>query len=157
VFLTLSYLPTLRDSVTGEKELPSTPPKQSSTEEQENKSLSPSQIRLEALGSISLILVFIDSSERKHAALIGQHSNLSHDVSNLENLLTPNLATNDPFARMELERKLDEVKRQRSRVEKEKMEVGILITRLRRKLDDQEGRGDSDSFIWSRKWTATKE
>jgi hypothetical protein len=37
------------------------------------------------------------------------------------------------------------------------MEVGILITRLRRKLDDEEGRGDRDSFIWSRKWAAVEE
>ena len=78
-------------------------------------------------------------------------------MSNLENLLPPNPATNDPFARMELERKLEEVKRERSGVEKEKMEVGILITRLRRKLDDIEGRGDDDSFIWSRKWAVIEE
>lgn len=52
---------------------------------------------------------------------------------------------------------MDEAKRERSGVEKEKMEVGILITRLRRKLDDEEGRGDRDSFIWSRKWAAVEE
>jgi hypothetical protein len=78
-------------------------------------------------------------------------------VSNLESLLPPNPATNDGFAKMELERKLEEVKRERMGVEKEKMEVGILITRLRRKLDDVEGRRDSDSFIWSRKWGAIEE
>lgn len=78
-------------------------------------------------------------------------------MSNLENLLPPNPATNDLFARIELERKLEEVKRERSGVEKEKMQVGILITRLRRKLDDIEGRGDRDSFIWSRKWAVIEE
>jgi len=83
--------------------------------------------------------------------------NLSHVVSNLENLLPPNPATNDPAARRELEIKLEEVKREKTGVEKEKMEVGILITRLRRKLDDVEGRGASDSFIWSRKWASIDE
>jgi hypothetical protein len=58
---------------------------------------------------------------------------------------------------MELERKLEEVKREKSGVEKEKMQVGILITRLRRKLDDIEGREDRDSFIWSRKWAVVEE
>lgn len=78
-------------------------------------------------------------------------------MSNLENLLPPNPATNDPDAKMELERKLEEVKRERSGVEKQKMEVGILITRLRRKLNEEEGRGDRDSFIWSRKWATIEE
>ena len=92
--------------------------------------------------------------ERKHAALTSQHNNLSHSVSSLESLLPPNPATSDAFARMELERKLKEVRREMSGVEKQKMEVGILITRLRRKLDDVEGRDSKDSFIWSRKWSS---
>jgi hypothetical protein len=99
----------------------------------------------------------IADAERKLAALTSQHINLSHVMSNLENLLPPNAASNDQFARIQMERKLQEVKRERSGVEKEKMEVGILITRLRRKLDDVEGRGDRDSFIWSRKWGSIEE
>jgi hypothetical protein len=95
--------------------------------------------------------------ERKLNALTSQHVNLSHVMKNLENLLPPNPATNDPFARMELERKLEEVKKEKSGVEKEKMEVGILVTRLRRKLDEVEGRGDKDSFLWSRKWSSIEE
>ena len=78
-------------------------------------------------------------------------------MTNLENLLPPNSATDDPFAKMELERKLEEAKREKLGVEKEKMQIGILITRLRRKLDDVEGRADRDSFIWSRKWAAIEE
>jgi hypothetical protein len=89
--------------------------------------------------------------------LTNQHANLSQAIQNLESLLPPNPATNDPFVRLELEKKLEEAKRGKSGVEKEKMEVGILITRLRRKLDDEEGRGDRDSFIWSRKWAAVEE
>jgi hypothetical protein len=102
-------------------------------------------------------VVEVNDVERKLAALTSQHVNLSHVVSNLEGLLPPNPATNDVFTKMELEKKLEEVKRERTGVEKEKMEVGILITRLRRKLDDVEGRRDSDSFIWSRKWGAIEE
>jgi hypothetical protein len=78
-------------------------------------------------------------------------------MSNLEGLLLPNPATEDVFTKMELEKKLEEVKRERTGVEKEKMEVGILITRVRRKLDDVEDRRASDSFIWSRKWGAIEE
>jgi hypothetical protein len=78
-------------------------------------------------------------------------------MSNLENLLPPNAASDDPFARVQMERKLEEVKRERSGVEKEKMQVGILVTRLRRKLDDVEGRDSKDSFIWSRKWGSVEE
>jgi len=156
----LSYLGPIHNSVgPREKDLPSTPPKQqdSSNEDEEKKPLSPSQSRLEDLGPTFPLFPGIDVLERKSAALTSQHANLSHIVQNLENLLPPNPATNDPFARMELERKLEEAKRERSGVEKEKMEVGILVTRLRRKLDDEEGRGDRDSFIWSRKWAAVEE
>jgi hypothetical protein len=73
-------------------------------------------------------------------------------MSNLEGLLVPNPATSDVFARTELEKRLEDVKRERRGVEKEKMEVGILITRVRRKLDMVEGRSDGDSFLWSKKW-----
>ena len=78
-------------------------------------------------------------------------------MKHLESLLPPNPATNDPYARAELERKLEQVKREKTGVEKEKMEVGILVTRLRRKLDDVEGRDTRDSFIWSRKWAVDEE
>ena len=84
--------------------------------------------------------------------MTSQDNNLAHVITNLENLLPPNPSTNDQFARMELERKLQEVRRERSGVQKEKMETGILITRLQRKLDEVEGRASRDSFIWSRKW-----
>lgn len=94
------------------------------------------------------------NSEHKQAALISQHANLSHMVNSIESLLPPNPVTHDPSARIELERKLREVKQEKAIVEKEKMEVGILISRLRRKLDEVEGRGDRDSFIWSRKWAS---
>jgi hypothetical protein len=75
-------------------------------------------------------------------------------VKGLENLLPPNPATNDPVARRDLEDKLEQAKHEKSGVEKEKMENGILVARLRRKLNDEEGRGDRDSFIWSKKWSA---
>ena len=154
----LSYLGPVRNSVgPREKDLPSTPVKQQASYEEEEKPLSPSQQRLEELGQTLPGSLKVDVLERKSNALTSQHINLSHVIQNLENLLPPNPATNDAFARIELERKLDEVKRERSGVEKETMEVGILITRLRRKLDDEEGRGDRDSFIWSRKWAAVEE
>jgi hypothetical protein len=95
--------------------------------------------------------------EKKLVTLTNQHANLSHMITNLERVLPPNPTTDDIFARTELEKKLNEAKRERSGVEKEKMEVGILVTRLRRKLDDEEGRGDRDSFIWSRKWSADED
>lgn len=94
----------------------------------------------------------IDGVERRLAALSSQHINLSHVMNNLESLLRQQSSMSDTFARTELENKLEEVKRERSGVEKEKMEIGILITRVRRKLDIIEGRGDNDSFIWSKKW-----
>ena len=86
--------------------------------------------------------------------LNSQHVNLSHVIKNLETLLPPNPASSDSFARSEVESRLDIVRRELSGVDKERMEVGILITRLQRKLDEEEGRGDRDSFIWSRKWAA---
>jgi len=124
------------------RELPPTPPPSRRLDDE--KPLSPTHARLDEL-------------ERKLAALTSQHVNLSHVMNNLEQLLPPHEASNDPFARLQLERKLEEVKRERSGVEKEKMEVGILITRVRRKLDDVEGRGAKDSFIWSRKWGSIEE
>jgi hypothetical protein len=155
----LSYLGAVRNSVgPRDKDLPSTPERQTTppSDEEEKKLLTPSQMRLADLGTPTFLLP-ADVSERKQAALMSQHVNLSHIVNNLENLLPPNPATHDPIARTELERKLEDAKREKSGVEKEKMEVGILITRLRRKLDDEEGRGDKDSFIWSRKWASTEE
>jgi len=157
----LSYLGVVSSVGPRDKELPITPQRLSPSlpsEEELKKPLSPSQLHLEDLGiSPSALNVKLTMIERKLAALTSQHINLSHVVSNLENLLPPNPATNDTFARMELEKKLEEVKRERSGVEKEKMEVGILITRLRRKLDDEEGRDARDSFIWSRKWSISEE
>jgi hypothetical protein len=91
--------------------------------------------------------------ERKLTALSSQYASISQVVNNLEGLLPPNPVTHDSSSRMRLEKKLEEAKKERSRVQKEKMEVGILITRLRRKLDDVEGRQDRYSFIWSRKWS----
>jgi hypothetical protein len=79
--------------------------------------------------------------------------NVSQIVTNLEGLLPPNPSTHDPIAKMRLEKRLEEAKNEKSRVQKEKMEVGVLITRVRRKLDFVEGRQDRDSFIWSRKWS----
>ena len=96
-------------------------------------------------------------AERKEAALISQHVTLCHTVNNIEKLLPPNPVTNDPVARAELEKKLEEAKRERSGVEKERMQVGIMITRLRRKLNDKDGTGDRFSFIWSRKWASIEE
>jgi hypothetical protein len=52
---------------------------------------------------------------------------------------------------------LEEAKRERSGLEKERMQVGIMITRLRRKLNDKDGTGDRFSFIWSRKWASIEE
>jgi len=89
--------------------------------------------------------------ERSLATLTSQHINLSHVMNNLECLLRQS-PKNDDFVRVELEKKLQQVKHERSGVEKQKMEVGILITRVRRKLDLIDGRGDGDSFIWSKKW-----
>ena len=89
--------------------------------------------------------------------LNSQHTNLSHVIKNLETLLAQNPANNDPLARNEVASRLDIVRRELSGVDKERMEVGILITRLHRKLDEEEGRGDRDSFIWSRKWAPVNE
>lgn len=85
--------------------------------------------------------------------LNSQHNNLLHVVKSLESLVQ----NNDTYARNEIDTKLDIVRRELSGVDKERMEVGILITRLQRKLDEEEGRGDRDSFIWSRKWAAADE
>src|SRR5271169_3318460 len=101
---------------------------------------------------VCLFVLFGLTAEKRLASLTSQHINLSHVMSNLEGLLPPNPATNDTFVRADLERKLAEAKLERRRVEKEKMEVGILITRVRRKLDVVEGRSDTDSFLWSKKW-----
>ena len=150
----VSYI-TIRVGPRAEKDLPSTPVRPSPApppQQEDKKPLTPTHARLEDLGRKSWEITI--NLERRQAALTSQHDNLSDAVTNLENLLPPNPVTNDPFARMELERKLEQAKREKSGVEKERMEVGILISRIRRKLDDVEGRGDRDSFIWSRKWTA---
>jgi len=84
--------------------------------------------------------------------LNSQHINLSRVIKNLETLLPSNPASNDSLAKSEVASRLEIVRRELSGVDKERMEVGILITRLHRKLDEEEGRGDRDSFIWSRKW-----
>jgi hypothetical protein len=151
----LSYLGAIADSVVSSsenRELPPTPPPSRRLDDE--KPLSPTHARLDELGGSFLEVADV---ERKLAALTSQHVNLSHVMNNLEQLLPPHEASNDPFARLQLERKLEEVKHERSGVEKEKMEVGILITRVRRKLDDVEGRGAKDSFIWSRKWGSVEE
>jgi hypothetical protein len=134
-----------------EKALPATPLKQlidPVIQDGDPKNQSPTQLRLNELGTF---LIGSDV-ERSLATLTSQHINLSHVMNNLESLLRNNGGSDDSFARSELENKLEQVKRERSGVEKQKMEVGILITRVRRKLDLIDGRGDGDSFLWSKKW-----
>ena len=133
-----------------EKALPATPIKQliDPVIDDEQKTQSPTQVRLNELG---MGFAGFPDVERSLAALTSQHINLSHVMNNLEALVKQN-SSSDSFARVELEKKLEQVKRERSAVEKQKMEVGILITRVRRKLDLIDGRGDGDSFIWSKKW-----